>query len=92
MGREQGRRPGPRPRFVSPGSWSGSPAAGAGVKAGDRLLRIRGQAVDGLKAARPPGHGPGRRSPSSLVVRARREERDKHGRELTLTVTAGEGL
>ena len=53
MGRGEGgrRRPG-SPPSASPGSWTGSPAARADLRPGDRLLRVRGRAVDGLKAAR----------------------------------------
>jgi hypothetical protein len=65
----------------------GSPAAKAGVRDGDRLVRVAGRAVSGLRSARAavaevkPGDAVG------LTVR-RAGEAD----ELSLSVTAGEGL
>ena len=70
---------------------SGSPAAEALIKAGDGLIRIRGQAVDSLKAARLALATVRAGDRVELVV-LRTEERDKHPRELNLTVTAGEGF
>jgi serine protease Do len=70
---------------------SGSPAAQALLKAGDGLIRIRGQAIDSLKAARLALATVRAGDRVELVV-LRTEARDKHPRELNLTVTAGEGF
>ena len=70
---------------------SGSPAAQAFIRAGDGLIRIRGQAVDSLKAARLALATVRAGDRVELVV-LRTEERDKNPRELKLTVTAGEGF
>jgi hypothetical protein len=70
---------------------SGSPADQALIKAGDGLIRIRGHAVDSLKAARLALSTVRAGDRVELVV-LRTEEPDKHPRELNLTVTAGEGF
>jgi hypothetical protein len=69
----------------------GSPAARADVKPGDRLVRVRGQAVDGLKAARAALATVRGGEPVELTIRRGGEPGTKP-RELTLTITAGEGL
>jgi predicted aspartyl protease len=67
----------------------GSPAARAGLSAGDRVLRINGRAADGLKAARValadvrPGE-----SATLLILRGVGAD----AREQTITIKAGEGL
>lgn len=63
----------------------GSPAEAAGLRAGDRLVRILGHDIDGLKAAREA---------VAKVEAGRAVPIDvRRGDEtLTLTVTAGEGL
>jgi len=64
----------------------GSPAATAGVKPGDRLLKIGGKAVDGLKTARALLATVRSDDPVAIVVgRA-------GGEESTITLAAGEGL
>ena len=66
---------------------AGSPAAKAGVRDGDRLTRVAGHAISSLKDARgavaaiKPGDA------VALLVR-----RAGVPAELSLTVTAGEGL
>ena len=66
-----------------------SPAARAGLEAGDRILRINGSAIPGLKEAHAalanvrPGD-----VVSMVVVRGSGAD----VRELRLTMTAGEGL
>ena len=70
---------------------SGSPAAQAFIRAGDVLIRVRGQAVASLKAARLALATVRAGDRVELVV-LRTEERDKNPRELKLTVTAGEGF
>jgi hypothetical protein len=67
----------------------GSPAARAGLQVDDRVLRINGRAVDGLKAARValadvrPGES------ATMLIR-RGSGSDAH--EQTITIKAGEGL
>jgi hypothetical protein len=67
----------------------GSPAARAGLRADDLVLKINGRAIDGLKAARValvdvrPGE--------SATMRIRRGP-GADGREQTVTIKAGEGL
>jgi S1-C subfamily serine protease len=68
-----------------------SPAARADVRAGDRLLRIRGRPVDDPKAARAALAAVRAGDPVELTIR-RGEAKANDGRELILTVTAGEGL
>jgi hypothetical protein len=71
----------------------GSPAARGGVKAGDRLLRIRDKGIDGLKAARA-ALAPVREDDSVVLTIERNEPGRTGAREqtLTLTVAAGEGF
>ncbi|APW61787.1 PDZ domain-containing protein [Paludisphaera borealis] len=63
-----------------------SPAAAAGVKPGDRLLKIGGKSVDGLKSARALLADVRPADAVAIVVRR------AGGDESTLTLTAGEGL
>jgi hypothetical protein len=69
----------------------GSPAAKADVRPGDRLLRVAGQPIETVKAARAALATVRAGEPVELRIR-RGEARASDGRELTLTVTAGEGL
>jgi len=62
-----------------------SPAARAGVAAGDLLIRVDGRPVDGLPAARDAVAGLRRDQAVELVVR-------RGGEEKALRATAGEGL
>jgi PDZ domain/Aspartyl protease len=68
----------------------GSPAARADIQPGDWLIRARGESVTSLKAARAALSAIEPGSPVELTLR-RGDEKDKV-RELTLTITAGEGL
>jgi S1-C subfamily serine protease len=70
---------------------SGSPAAKADLRAGDRLVRVRGQTVDSLKAARLALATVRVGDPVEFIVR-RAEEKERNPHELTLTITAGEGF
>ncbi|MDR3619571.1 MAG: PDZ domain-containing protein [Paludisphaera borealis] len=63
-----------------------SPAAAAGVKPGDRLLKIGGKTVDGLKSARALLADVRPADPVAIVVQR------AGGDKSTLTLTAGEGL
>jgi PDZ domain/Aspartyl protease len=63
-----------------------SPAASAGVKPGDRVLKIGGKGVDGLKSVRALLADVRPSDAVSIVVRR------AGGDEATLTLTAGEGL
>jgi serine protease Do len=67
----------------------GSPAAKAGLEPGDLLLRIKGQAINGVKAARTSlgDLEPGAKIPVSI-----RRKTATGSRELSLELTAGEGL
>jgi S1-C subfamily serine protease len=68
---------------------SGSPAAKAGVQAGDRIVRLRGKAVerrDQALAALAETH-PG--EPVTLTVRRRQGSKAE---DIALTIKAGEGL
>jgi PDZ domain/Aspartyl protease len=69
----------------------GSPAAKADIQAGDRLIRARSQSVDSLKAARAALSAIQAGDLVELTLR-RGDEKDKNPRELTVTITAGEGL
>jgi hypothetical protein len=69
----------------------GSPAARADVRLGDRLLRVAGRPVENLKAARAALATVRADEPVELTIRRGKAKAD-HGREMTLTVTAGEGL
>lgn len=69
----------------------GAPAARAGVRPGDRLIRVRGRDVASLKAARAALATIRGGEPVELTIR-RGDAGTNDGRELTLTVTAGEGL
>jgi hypothetical protein len=69
----------------------GSPAARAGLRARDRLIRAGGQAVDGLKTAREALAAVRAGDPVELVIQ-RGSGTNGESRDLTLTVTAGEGL
>ena len=80
-----------KPGFRSPGSSADRPPPRLSIQAGDGLIRIRGQAVDSLKAARLALATVRAEDRVELVV-LRTEERDKNPRELKLTVTAGEGF
>ncbi len=68
----------------------GSPAAKADIRAGDRLIRVRGQSVTSLKAARAALSAVQAGNPAELTL-GRGDEQGK-ARELTVTVIAGEGL
>ncbi|MGB0070792.1 MAG: PDZ domain-containing protein [Isosphaeraceae bacterium] len=69
---------------------AGSPAAQADIQAGDRLIRACGRSVTSLKAARAALSAIQAGNPVELTLR-RGNEQDK-ARELTVTITAGEGL
>lgn len=66
---------------------AGSPAAKAGVRDGDRLVRVAGHEVAGLSDARKAVAGVKPGDPVDLAVR-----REGEPAVLTLNVTAGEGL
>jgi hypothetical protein len=67
----------------------GSPAAQAGLEPGDRILRIDGRAISGLKQARTALAEVQVGDPVALVVR---RGSGADAREQKLTLTAGEGL
>jgi serine protease Do len=67
----------------------GSAAAKAGLKCGDLLLRIKGQPIDGVKAARTTL---GEVEPGEKISLLIRRGRAAGSRELSLELTAGEGL
>ena len=69
---------------------AGSPAAQAGIQAGDRLIRARGQAVTSLKTARAALSTIQAGDPVELTLGRGAESQEL--RELTVTVTAGEGF
>jgi hypothetical protein len=69
----------------------GSPAAKVDIQAGDYLVRVRGQSVDGIKAARAALAAIRVGDLVDLTIR-RGNEKDRSTRELTVTVTVGEGL
>ena len=66
-----------------------SPAARAGVRAGDRLVRVLDREVTSIKAAREAVAAV---RPDDRVTAGRPPRRRGRGTELTLTLTAGEGL
>jgi len=68
----------------------GSPAAKADIRAGDHLIRARGQSVTSLKVARAALSAIQAGNPVELTL-GRGDEKDK-AHELTVTITAGEGL
>jgi hypothetical protein len=67
----------------------GSPAAKAGLKAGDQVLRVRDRRVDSLEAVRAALAEVREGATVSLIIR-RSSGADTH--ELRLVITAGEGL
>lgn len=70
-----------------------SPAARVDLRAGDDLVRVRGQSIDGLKSARKALATIQAGDPVELVAR-RSGDPGKNGSavEWTVTITAGEGL
>ena len=68
----------------------GSPAAKVDIRAGDRLIRACGQSIANLKAARAALSTIQAGNLVELTLR-RSDGKDKAG-ELTVTITAGEGL
>jgi PDZ domain/Aspartyl protease len=68
----------------------GSPAAKVDIKAGDRLVRARGQFITSLKAARTALSTIQVGTPVELTFW--RGDEKRKARELTVTITAGEGL
>jgi S1-C subfamily serine protease len=66
-----------------------SPAARGGLQPGDSILRINSRAIDGLKGARA---ALAEVQPGDAVVLVIRRGSGVDGRELKLTLTAGEGL
>jgi serine protease Do len=68
---------------------SGSPASGGGLQPGDRILKINGRAVEGIKAARAALSGAQPGDGVAVLVRRGSSTGD---RELLLNVTVGEGL
>ena len=67
----------------------GSPAATAGLKAGDQILRILGRRVDDIKAVRTAMAEIREGEIVSLTIR---RGPGADARELQLEITAGEGL
>jgi hypothetical protein len=67
----------------------GSAAAKAGVRAGDRLVRVAGRKVDGTDAAREAA---AKVRPGEVIVLAVRRGDGAGGEEILLTLTAGEGF
>ncbi len=68
----------------------GSPAAGADIKAGDRLIRAGGHSVTSIKTARAALSTIRAGNPVELTLR--RGDKENKAHELTVTITAGEGL
>jgi Aspartyl protease/PDZ domain len=67
----------------------GSAAAKAGLEPGDLILRIKGQPIDGIRAAR---RTLGELEPGAKVPLFIRRSRAAGSRELNLGLTAGDGL
>jgi hypothetical protein len=68
----------------------GSPAAKVDIKAGDRLIRARGQLITSLKAARTALTTI--QAGTSVELTLWRGDEKSKARELNVTITAGEGL
>jgi len=71
----------------------GSPAARVDLHAGDDLVRVRGQSIDGLKTARKALATIRAGDSVELVIRRSGDSgKGRNAIERTLTITAGEGL
>ncbi len=80
---------GDRPQLYIRRVFSGSAAAKAGLEPGDLLLRIKGQPIDGVKAARTTL---GELEPGDKILLFIRRRSIAGSRELSVELTAGEGL
>jgi len=80
---------GGRPQLYVRRVLRGSAAAKAGLEPGDLLLRIKGQPINGVKAARTTL---GELEPGEKIPLFIRRRRAAGSRELSLELTAGEGL
>jgi hypothetical protein len=67
----------------------GSPADAGGIQAGDRLVRLRGKSVDGKESALAALADV---RPGQAVELTVRRGSDSRAKDVTLTITAGEGL
>ncbi len=71
------------------GVLSGSPAAAGGLQTGDRILKIKGSAVDAIKGARAALSGI---QPGDMIALLVRRDSGSGPKDLELNLTAGEGL